>query len=322
MFKVLDIDPEARAASHELGEDVEIRPPAAGHFRFIDCLAPTPEELSTLQDRFGFHPVTIEDCAQYDLRPKFEVYDDHFFIVIHALGPRAKEPDQLDARELHVFLAANYLVTVHQAPIEGVDSVRKRLLQEPLLARRGAAYVYYLVADAATAAVFTWVEALIARVENVDEGPLETMSTSALNEAYAIRKLLASIRGLLAPQREVFSALGKSESPIVGKKVKPFFRSVYDDVLRLTDLVETAREHVSNLREAHTMAMSQRTNVVIHHLTVLSAVFLPLTFLTGFFGQNFTALPFGSLGLFYGALALTTLTPTVMLIWFKRRGWW
>jgi magnesium transporter len=322
MFRVLDIDPEGVATSHDGDVDERLRPPTAGHFRFIDCLAPTADELSTLQERFGFHPVAIEDCAQYDRRPKFEAYDDHWFIVIHALGADPNEPDRVEARELHAFLAVNYLVMVHDEVIDGVDSVRKRLQLEPQLARRGPAYAYYLVADGLAASVFPWIEELIARIENAEDGLFEASGESALNDAYTIRRLLASIRRVLAPQREVFSAISKLESPILGKKVMPFYRSVLDDVMRLTELVETTREHVSNLREAHVTAMSQRTNAVIHRLTVLSAIFLPLTFITGFFGQNFETLPFSSHELFYAALAITVATPTAMLVWFRRRGWW
>ncbi len=322
MFRILDIDPEGLVTSSNVDIDGRVRPPGAGHFRFIDCVAPSAEELSTLQERFGFHPVAIEDCAQYDRRPKFEAYDDHLFIVIHALGPDSNEPDRVEARELHAFLATNYLVLVHDEVVDVVDTVLKRLQMEPHLARRGAAYAYYLVADGLAMGLFPWIEELIARIENAEDSLLETSSAEALTDAYTIRRLLASIRRVLSPQREVFSSLTRFESPILSKKIVPFFRSVHDDVMRLTELVETAREHVSNLREAHVTAMSQRTNAVIHRLTVLSAVFLPLTFLTGFFGQNFEALPFGSRSLFYVALAITVATPTVMLIWFRRRGWW
>jgi magnesium transporter len=322
MFRVLDIDPEGCVTSHEQDAEARVRPPAAGQIRFIDCIAPNAQELAMLQERFSFHPVAIEDCGQYDHRPKFEVYDDHLFIVIHALRPESSEPDRLDARELHAFLGANYLVTVHDKPIEGIDTVGKRLAQEPLLARRGSAYLYYLVADTVTAAVFPWIEELIERIENAEDDLLEAPSSAALTEAYTIRRLLASIRRVLAPQREVFAALSKHQGPTLNKKVVPFYRSVHDDVMRLTELVETAREHVSNLREAHLTTMSQHTNAVIHRLTVLSAVFLPLTFLTGFFGQNFEALPFSSRELFYAALAVTAIVPTAMLIWFRRRGWW
>jgi magnesium transporter len=322
MFKVLDFDGEGRATPHEGNVDEFVRPPPAGQTRFVDCLASTPEERALLQERFAFHPVAIEDCAEYDVRARVEPYDDHVFVVVHALRPDPEDPGALDARELHAFLSAGYLVLVHDQPMEQIDAAWRRLAQEPLQVRRGPAYIFYLITDATTAAVFPWIEDIIDRIETAEDDLLDKPSAKALHVAFAIRHLLASIRRVLAPQWEVFATVGKLEGPIVGKKLAPYYRSVHDEVLRLTDLVETARDHVSNLREAHTAAMSQRTNAIVHRLTALSAVFLPLTFLTGYFGQNFEALPFGSRALFFAALGLTVLTPTAMMLWFRRRGWW
>jgi magnesium transporter len=293
-----------------------------GTWRWIDCVGPTADELTLLQERFGFHPITIADCAKYDHRPKFELYDDYLFIVIHLVRPDTVVAAELDAIEIHAFLATNYLITVHDAPTERIEGTWRRLGQEPNQLKRGPAYAYYLLADAALTQVFPWVEDLIESIENIEDVLTETPSPSALADAYQARRVLASIRRLLSPQREVFSALIKLDSPIISKKLVPFYRAVHDDVLRLTELVETAREHVANLREAYASALSQQTNARVQRLTVLSAVFLPLTFLTGFFGQNFEALPFGSRWLFGGALAATALLPIGMLTWFKSRGWW
>ncbi|HEY5960846.1 MAG TPA: magnesium transporter CorA family protein, partial [Polyangiaceae bacterium] len=309
-------------ASRDASTEDVLRPPTDGQCRFIDCIRPSAADLSILQKHFELHPVAIEDCAQFDPRPKFEVYDDHLFIVIHAVRPATDEKDRLDSRELHAFLMSNCLIAVHDEPIDGIEVVCRRIHAEPALAKRGSAYLYYLIADTITAAVFPWIEEIIERIELAEDGLSEAPSSAALTEAFAMRRLLASIRRVLAPQREVFAALIKFESPIFSKKVGPFFRSLHGDVMRLTELVETAREHVSNLREAYSTAMSQRTNVVVHRLTMLNAVFLPLTFLTGFFGQNFEALPFHSHALFYVELAITLLIPLVMFVWFRRRGWW
>lgn len=322
MFRAFEVSQEGKGQVVEALPRESLGREERGSWRWIDCVGSTAEELALLQERFGFHPVTIADCSKYDHRPKFELYDDHLFIVIHLVRPDSVVSAELDVIEIHAFLATNYLVTVHDAPTDCIDSVWRRLLQEPVQLKRGPAYAYYLLADAALSQVFPWVEDLMERIENVEDVLTETPSSTALADAYQSRRLLASIRRLLAPQREVFSSLIKLDSPILGKKMVPFFRAVHDDVLRLTELVETAREHVANLREAYASALSQQTNARVQRLTVLSAIFLPLTFLTGFFGQNFDALPFGSRELFWGALATTVLMPTGMLIWFKSRGWW
>jgi magnesium transporter len=300
----------------------DVRSDGAWQWRWFDLTAPTLSELALIQERFNFHPVAIKDCAEYDHRPKLEPYDEYLFIVIHTLRPLEGNGQDIEASELHAFLGPNFLVTVHDSPIGVIEAAWRRLMQDPQHAKRGTAFAYYLLADMALSSLFPWIEELIERIENVEDVLLESPSQSAIAEAYQTRRLLASIRRVLAPQREVFASLLKLDSALVGKKTIPFFRSVHDDVLRLTELVETAREHIANLREAYASALSQRTNAVVQRLTVLSAIFLPLTFITGFFGQNFEVLPFSSKELFYFAATVTAAVPIGMFVWFRSRGWW
>jgi magnesium transporter len=322
MFRVFEVNAEGKCQNFDSTLALPVCDPSTVTWYWIDCTGPTRDELALLQERYGFHSVAIEDCAKFDHRPKFVPYDDHLFIVIHALKPDLDDPQGLIVSELHTFLGANYLVTVHDEPIDCIDSTWRRLSLEVSYAKRGPAFAYYLLADTALSAIFPWFDELLERIENAEDVLLEMPSPEALNEAYQLRRLLTSIRRVLAPQREVFAAILKLDSPLIHKKGLPFFRSVHEDVLRLTELAETAREHIANLREAYASAMTQRTNTVVQRLTLLSAVFLPLTFLTGFFGQNFEALPFTSRGLFWSALVATVSIPIGMFVWFKSRGWW
>jgi magnesium transporter len=322
MFRILDVAGDGKCEARDVSSLESVGSAGVGQWRWIDCTGASTADLALLQERFAFHPVTIEDCATYDPRPKFEPYDDYLFIVIHALRPSAEQPQTLEARELHAFLGANYVVTVHDEPLDCMEQSWRRLTFEPTLAKRGPAYAYYMLADVALSALFPWIEQLLERIENIEDAMFDAPSPSSIAEAYQLRRLLTSIRRVLSPQREVFSAIVKFDSPLLGKKITPFFRSIYDDAIRLTELVEAARDHIANLREAYSSALSQRNNAVMQRLTVLSAIFLPLTFVTGFFGQNFAALPFDSRLLFYGALSVTVLLPVVMLIWFRSRNWW
>src|SRR5512142_2118802 len=194
MFRVLDIDAEGRVTVREDSLDDFVRPPAPGQVRFVDCLTSTAEERALLRERFAFHPVTIDDCAQYDVRARFEPYDDHVFIVVHALRAEPTDANDLDARELHAFLASNYLVLVHDEPIEAIDAVWRRLVQDVHVARRGPAFFFYLMTDAMTAAVFPWIEQIIDRIEQGEDHLLGKPSSKVLREAFVIRHLLASIR--------------------------------------------------------------------------------------------------------------------------------
>jgi magnesium transporter len=322
MIRVFEVSPEGKCRNFDARLEAVPGELGSCSWYWLDCSGLTRDELLLLQDRYGFHTVAIEDCAKFDHRPKFVPYDDHLFVVIHSLKPDPEDPQGIVVSELHAFLATNYLITVHDEPIDCIDATWHRIAIEAGYAKRGTAFAYYLLADTALSAIFPWFDDLIERIENAEDRLFDTPSNEALNEAFQLRRILTSIRRVLAPQREVFATILKLDNPIIPKKTMPFFRSVHEDVLRLTELAETAREHIANLREAYASAMAQRTNTVVQRLTLLSAVFLPLTFLTGFFGQNFEALPFSSRGLFWTSLTATVSIPVAMLFWFKSRGWW
>ncbi len=294
--------------------------PGEGAWRWIDLEAPTAEELKAVGEAYGFHPVALEDCATFDRRPKLEQYDEHLFVVIHALSDADEQAD-VELSELHSFLRTGLLVTVHDDKIAMLDSLFTRLSEDPLAHKRGAFFAHYQLCEMVVRAIFPIVEGLLERVETVEEQLLEQAVDGTLNEAHAIRRKVVTLRRVLSPLREVFSGLSKAEDGLVGRKTALYYRGVLDEVLHLSELLESAREHLSNLREAYSNEVSQRTNNVIQRLTVFSVVFLPLSFLSGFFGQNFESLPFHSRPFFWGALALYTATPVTLILWLRSRKW-
>jgi len=319
MFRVLEFAAEGVARELE-GADA-VGPPNPGCWRWIDCHDPTADDLRQLGERFGFHPVALEDCGTYDHRPKVQTYDDHLFVVIHALVPDPNDETTVDARELHAFVSSSYLVTVSAFDIPQMNAQWLRLRAEPAMAHRGPVFAYYLVADSIVSAVFPWIEDILETIESVEDAVLESPGPHVLTRAYALRRLLVTLRRMVAPQRDVFAALSKADVTLIGKKLQPFIRGLHEDLIRLTELVESAREQVTNLREAYVSAVSNHTNEVMKRLTVLSAVFLPLTFLTGFFGQNFEALPFKSPWLLWLVLGCCAATPPAMIFWLRSRNW-
>lgn len=319
MLRILDIseaDTTAAASDHSL----LVRPPL-GVTRWIDLTAPTTEELERLRVGFDFHPLAIEDCAQFDQRPKLEEYQDHLFIVTHTFESAGDAIPKLSL-ELHAFLGQRYLVTVHDHPCATLDQVFARAGREPRLGQRGPDYLYYLVADAladANLPVLDLITEEMAHIEDATVGHAPSKQDIAL--ILTLKRELLAMRRVIAPQREVFARLAKSDIPQVSERTAPYFREVFDAVLRVTDGIEAAREQLTSTMNAHFAVVSNRTNEVMKSLTLLSAIFLPLTFITGFFGQNFTHLPFDS-KLLLGVMGLTCLgVPAVMLWWFRRHHW-
>ena len=319
VLRVLDIPTEGPSVIVE-GPDLAT-PPPAGTIRWIDLRAQDEPTLKLLADRFGFHPLTIEDCLHVDQRPKLEEYGDYLFVVIHGFSCPTGKAHDVVPHELHAFLGQGYLVTVHVDPIEALDRIWQRVVGEPALGRRGSDFLLYLVSDAVVDANFPILDLMSDHLEEIENAVLERPRRADLSRIFSLKRTLVEMRKALSPQRDVFSLLAKRGDPRVSEKTSLYFRDVYDHLSRIAEGLEAARDLLGNALDAYLSTSANRTNEIMKRLTLLSAVFLPLTFITGFFGQNFDHLPFHSDTFMYSMIATCALIPTVMVLVFKRSGW-
>jgi len=294
--------------------------PAQGETVWIDLLAPTESDLEELRKTFKFHPVTIDDVRTYDQRPKLEEYSDHLFAVVHRLVVNAT-PCEVESDELHAFIGRDFLVTAHARELPELTTVFSRLAEDQLLGQRGPAFWLYLVSSRLAMASAIEIEKLAAEVESIEESVFEVRGQAILERLLHVKRALATARRLTSPQRDVFAALTKLGSTIVPDNTAVYFRDVYDQFVRELEALDSQRELAGSSLEAYFSMVSQRTNEVMKHLTLLSSIFLPLTFITGFFGQNFDHLPFHSDVLMWTGIASCVLLPAGMLSWFRLKRW-
>jgi magnesium transporter len=297
-----------------------LSPPPAGSRLWIDAESPTRADLDLLRERFDLHPVAVEACAHVDQRPKLEEYQWQLFVVLHRLGIDEASGD-VSSAELHAFLGDRYLITVHDAPLDELRSVRERVASESALAERSLVYCYYLVCERIAYSNFDTLDRLFETVETIEDSVLKQDDSDALPELFAAKRRLAAARRLVVPQREVLSQLVEPGTPFIDERSRPYFRRVLDLLMRMAEAVDTQREILSNVLDAHLSIVSNRTNDIMKSLTLLSAIFLPLSFVTGFFGQNFTHLPFDNVLLMWLGLGVCAAMPIGMLIWFRGRKW-
>lgn len=319
MFRVLDVAAEGSPVVSR--DEARVGPPPPGTVRWIDLEAHDEAQLQTLQQRFGFHPLTIEDCAHFDQRAKLEEYGDYLFLVTHGLDCADGKAAELDVHEVHAFLGPGYLVTVHERPIGALQAVWKRCAGDAALARRGVDFVYYLAADALVDMNFPLLDRMSDEIEELEDRVVSAAQRADLHHIFALKRALVQIRKVLSPQRDVFGLLAKRGGAFVSEKTALYFRDLYDHLVRLTESVETNRDLLGNALDAYLTAISNRTNEIMKRLTIMSAIFLPLTFVTGFFGQNFDHLPFHSVMLMYAMIAACLILPAAMLYWFYKSRW-
>jgi magnesium transporter len=285
---------------------------------WVDC-TPEPENLDWLATRFGFHPLALEDAAHADQRSKFEDYPGTDFIVLHRLGNHPAG-EEVGDQELHAFLTADSLVTVHVDRIGELDAVFDRVKGDPAVLDRGADFTLYLVYDSITDAHFQLADALTDQVEVLNDEVLEDpREREAVARIAALRHQLAHLRRRLAPQREVLAALSRPGQPVVRERNVFYFRDVQDHVVRITEELDVARDLASQTMEIYLSSVNNRLSSVMARMALVATIFLPLTFITSVFGMNLpgTGQPLG-----WWLVGGTTLVlPPAMFLLFRRRGW-
>lgn len=320
MFRTLTIAADSSVSVSDQADHV--MPGDAGTLRWIDLLQQDAPNLAILAERFGFHPLTIEDCLHFDQRPKLEVHDGYLFLVLHGFRVDWDDMDKSDGIELHMFIGDDFFITVHEGAVAAVDEMWHKVKEDGRLAGHQPGHLCYMVADSLIDSYFPLIDDLLFRIDLLEDRILEDGGSVCLNEILSYKRLLVNLRKILSPQRDVLALLSRHGQGMISEQVLVYFRDVYDHTLRLHESVESARELIANVRDAHQWNASQRTNEIMKRLTILSAIFLPLSFITGFFGQNFQSLPFSSDTLMFLMLASCIAVPTGMLAYFVKSKWY
>jgi magnesium transporter len=269
-----------------------------------------------LRDTFKVHSLALEDAEHFGQRPKLDSYDDFVLLVAYGVA----EPGHL--AEVHCFCNPHYLVTVHRLPCPGIPEALRRLQAG---AAPGLIMVLYRVLDALVDGYFPVLADLDDRIDELEDEILKSPTEDQLGQLFDMKRSLIALRKVVTPQRDVFATLiGSNSLPGMTPEFEHYFRDVYDHLIRVSDLVDSYRDLLSGAMDTHLSTVSNRLNVVMKQLTMIATVFLPLSFLTGFFGQNFAWMVdrLGGLGVFLAVgVGLQVVVAVVLVVLFRRRGW-
>lgn len=256
---------------------------ADGEGFWLDLHAPGEAEIAMLGELFGFHPLALEDSAHFDQRPKVEEYDDFAFLVLYG----AAQGDD-DLVEVHCFLGRRFLVTIHRESCPAFEDVVRRIQARHVGADDPVA-ILHRVADALVDGFFPLLTEVDDLIDAIEDRSLTTASEDDLQEIFRLKRRLVNLRRIVGPQRDVLLAIigGPVDLPGMTPHHERYLRDVYDHLIRIGDLIDTHRDLLTSSLEVYLSTVSNRLNGVMKQLTVIATVFLPLTFVTGFFGQNF-----------------------------------
>lgn len=285
---------------------------------WLDLTEVGDEEAAALGELFSFHPLALEDMLKRGQRPKLDDFGDYMFLVYYGASGADQRGVQLD--EVHAFLSGSYLVTVHRGACAALEEARERLTAQ---APRSEQFVVYRVLDGLTDTFFPVLDRVDEQIERLDEEIFSRPTPEHLEEITNLRRDLVALRRVVGPQRDLL-ARGIDdilEIPGLESDSRNYFRDVYDHSIRISDQIDAYRDLLAGTRDAYLSVVSNRLNQITKQLTVVATVFLPLSFLVGFFGQNFKWLvvnigsetDFWVLGI--GTLVLSVLG---LVFWFRR----
>jgi len=295
---------------------------ASGEFFWLDLHEPAEADYEILRGVFGFHPLAVEDSEHFGQRPKIEEYGDVAFLVVYGASPA---PDEDNLVEVHCFYSERFLVTVRRDEAPACHLLRERYAKRPPTEVRPIVLLYRLL-DALVDSFFPALADLADRLEALEDKVLTGPRDEELGDVFALRHRLVGLRHAIAPQRDLIGQIagGIIDLPGLDDEARHYFRDVDDHLIRLTEQVDVERELLTGTMDVYLSSASNRLNITVKQLTVIATIFLPLTFVTGFFGQNFGWMVehVGSLWAFllFG-LGIQILTLGVLLGYFKRRGW-
>jgi magnesium transporter len=316
VFKVIDLPAEGKP--QQSNDEARVAPPPAGTVRWIDVTEPDAEQLDLLRSRFDFHPLAIGDCATYGLQSKVDDFDSYLFIVLHTFTADPKDPRGIQIHEIHAFLSDTYLVTVHDNPVPAQELVWQRVAADRTALARGPSWVLYLTANAMVDATFPLLDVLTGTLDEIEQSVLAGDRRVDLREVFRLKRRLVDMRRVIRPLRDAIGILHRRVDERINERAALHLRDVYDHVIRSAEAVEEAREVATNIINAYQTVISNHGNDLIKRLTIFSAVFLPLSFIVGFFGQNFVDLPYDNDAVLAGMLISMVLVPAGLLWWFKK----
>jgi len=297
----------------------------SGQKVWIDITDPTEQDLAWLQSCIELHPLVVQDLKRVDKRPSLLAYTNYIFLSL--FQPETKL-QQVYGHEIHCIIGENAFITVRESHTTAVDDAYNRAAQNPNYFQRDVVYFLYLTMQTVIDAYYPLVDDISNTLNDLEEDLLANNSMDvARRRVYRIKQQLIGLRQMVAPQREVLSNVIGEERLTRSNEDRDLFRHLYERLMRVYDLIDSQRDLSSNVLDLIQSQESTRLGRAVNRLTIFSMIFLPLTFITGFFELNFInttepfQLPVSGFSLFL-ILMFAMIMIVAMMIWYFRQQRW
>jgi magnesium transporter len=302
---------------HDLIADLRAR----DEFFWLDLDTPDDATLEAIAGQLQWHPLAVEDTREWNQRPKLDDYDDHVLLVFYGVRPTSQPQDALPL-EVHIYVHGGYVVTIHRGCSE-LAAIRARAQRRQPASEQG---LVYMILDGLTDTFFPVLEAVDDEIDVLETDITLDAQHHQVERMFRLKRKLLALRRVVGPMRDIFATRldALEDLPGLQKDSRDYFRDVWDHLMRIAEQIDSYRDVLTSAMDVYLSSVSNRVNDVMKQLTVIATVFLPLSFVVGFFGMNFgwmvqrvdTAAGFWGLGV--GSLVLSC---AILFAFFRRRGW-
>lgn len=285
------------------------------------------EVIEKIGSCFDIHPLVLEDILNTDQRPKIEDLENYIFLVLKMLLYDKKE-HEIHSEQVSLVLGKNFVISFQESIGDVFDNIRDRIRKgKGRIRKMGADYLAYSLIDAIVDNYFIILEEIGEKIEDMEEELVSSPTPKTLQQIYNLKREMIYLRKSVWPLRELISGMQRGESKLIKSVTNIYLRDLYDHTIQVIDTIETYREMFSSMLDMYISSVSNKLNEIMKVLTIFSAIFIPLTFITGIYGMNFdTRLPFNmpELGWYFGypmVLVIMIGVLVTLLVFFKRKKW-
>lgn len=295
---------------------------------WVDFLGETVPEIEqaskVLLEDFKFHKLTVEDCVETRNQPKVEAFAEYLYFIVHAIKPDVTSAANFTTKELDGYLGDNFLVTFHLDRFRSIKKLKQQIRIRTFACQRGPAYLLHQILDHIVDLYMPVIDDFENAINKFEDRVflMTKADNKILEEIMDLRRSVVRLKRISSRQMDVLQRMSHGEFPQIPDFVLPFYRDLYDHLLRISDLSESYRDLVNSLFDIHFNVTANRTNEIVKFLTIFSAIWLPLSFIAGVYGMNFDYMP--ELKNHYGyflALGVMAIVTIGLLGYFWYKGW-
>jgi magnesium transporter len=289
---------------------------------WVDITEPSEEDIDILTDIFGIHHLAVEDAIFPQNYPKIEEYDGYLFVAVHETAFSSQQENTIDIRELNLMLGPNFVLTIHNEPVNAVAKLFLRCQINSQPVQQGPGFLLHAILDHVVDSYFPLMDQLEKRIEVLEDRVLANAEQSLLEKIADLRKAILTLRNFIQPQRRILSMLGRPGMRFIRPSTSAYFRDVYDHVVRIGDSLDTYRDVLNSTMDVYISVVSQRMNQIMKTLTIITTILMPMSVITSFYGMNIE-MPEFKWGLrgYWWVMGLLLLAAAGILLFLKKRKW-